>query len=92
MKIRSAQDLLKIVEERGLKVEIQPGPPIMPVLRSSRNRTKDQATQALLGALRAFRAEIIELLNKDDTKKIFPVEQELSNGQHPGKEESPTTT
>lgn len=58
MKIESAADVIRIAESRGFKVCLNPGPPPMPYLKGF----PDQATEALLAALKAFRVEIIEEL------------------------------
>lgn len=62
MKIRTAQDVIDIAKRRGFSIRLQPGPPPMPVLRGKR----DEATDALMEALKAWRVEIIEIIAKDD--------------------------
>ena len=57
--IRSAQEVIDIAERRGFKVLVKPGPPPMPYLLGKEN----EATPVLLDALKAWRVEIIELLN-----------------------------
>lgn len=62
--IRSAEDVLAICKERGLRVRIEPGPPPQPILTRPAAVAKSAVTLALKGALRAWRIEIIELLSK----------------------------
>lgn len=55
----SGLDVMRIAEERGFKVVLDPGPPPQPILRGDR----EKLTPALFEALKAFREEIIaELL------------------------------
>jgi hypothetical protein len=63
MKLRSARDILGVVEARGMSVRVDPGPPPMPVLVRPRGVDRSLVSDALLGALKAFRLEIIEELS-----------------------------
>lgn len=69
MKIRSAEDILEIVRQRGLRVKVNPGPPPMPLLSGPRSILDHHATEALMAALRAWRLEIIELVTQQHTEK-----------------------
>ena len=60
MKIRSAKDVIAVAKSRGLNIRIDPGPPIMPVLHKPKGIAQANVTEALLGALRAWRLEILE--------------------------------
>ena len=62
MRIKSAQDVIDVARSRGFDVRINPGPPVMPVLFVPAKAQKADATDVLLGALRAWRLEIIEIL------------------------------
>ena len=62
MKFQTAEDVLRAARERGFEVRVDPGPPPMPVLHYHNPREKALATDAMLGALRAWRLEIIALL------------------------------
>lgn len=62
--MRTAQDVMAVVASRGLSVRVEPGPPPMPVLIVPPNK-RDQATEALLDALKAWRLEIIAEVTKD---------------------------
>lgn len=64
MKIQSAADVIRVAESRGFKVCVNPGPPPMPYLKGF----KDQATDALLAALRAWRVEVIEEVGKQNER------------------------
>lgn len=64
MNIRTARDVIAIAEARGFRVRLNPGPPPMPVLVKPAGVDRAQATDALMAALKAWRAEIIEELNK----------------------------
>ena len=59
MKYRSAADILAVVKARGLFVTVDPGPPPMPLLHAGSRLLKDEGTEPLLAALRAWRLEII---------------------------------
>jgi hypothetical protein len=61
MSIENGLDVIKVAESRGFAVLLDLGPPPMPFLRGG---PKDEATDALREALRAFRLEIIEELTK----------------------------
>lgn len=63
MKITTVADVLRIVKERGFTVHVDPGPPPMPRLHGR----VEQATPALLAALKAWRSEIIEALLKGES-------------------------
>jgi hypothetical protein len=62
MKIRCAKDVIELARARGFSVLLNPGPPPMPVLRRPSAVDSKEVTEALLGALRAWRLEIIEEL------------------------------
>lgn len=64
--IDSAAAVLRVVQDRGLKVVILPGPPTMPVLRVPRGVDPALASPALLATLRAWRLEIIDLLTQEE--------------------------
>mgnify|MGYP001615274680 CR=1 FL=1 len=51
-------DVIAIAKKYGFQVLLADGPPVMPFLRGDPKK----ATPALLGALKAFRVEIIEEL------------------------------
>lgn len=61
MKFRSAEDVMRVARDRGFQVLVDPGPPPMPFLRGPRT----EATEALVGALRAWRVEVIEALKRE---------------------------
>jgi hypothetical protein len=61
MKIRCARDVIEVARERGFDVLVNTGPPPMPFLRGN----PVQATDPLMGALKAWRLEIIEELTKE---------------------------
>ena len=63
--IRSAQDVIAVVRARGLDIRIRPGPPRMPVLVWPKNVDKRLVTDALLAALKAFRSEIVERIERE---------------------------
>jgi hypothetical protein len=60
--IRSAQDVIAVARARGFDVQIRPGPPRMPVLVCPKNVDRRLATDTLMSALKAWRSEIIEIL------------------------------
>lgn len=62
MKIRTASDVIAIARERGFKVLVNKGTPPMPFLRGP----VDEATPALMEALRVWRIEIIEQLLREN--------------------------
>jgi hypothetical protein len=62
VRIKSAQDVLSVAQARGLRVKVEPGPPPMPVLVRPHGVRRDEVTDPLLAALRAWRLEIIDLL------------------------------
>ncbi len=70
--IRSAEDVLQVVKERGLKVKINMGPPPMPILHKPANVDRSVVTEPLLEALRAWRVEIIEILSPQKSEDDFP--------------------
>jgi hypothetical protein len=59
--IRSANEVIEIAKARGFKFKLDPGPPPMPKLVGD----PIQATDPLMQALKAWRVEIIEVLNND---------------------------
>jgi hypothetical protein len=63
VRIRSAWDVLDVVYDRGLDVKIRPGTRTLLVLRPT-EVDKSMVTTALIGALSAWRPEIIEILEK----------------------------
>jgi hypothetical protein len=63
--IRSAQDVIDVARSRGLEINIDPGPPLMPVLHRPANIAKAMVTDTLLGALRAWRLEIIDIVREN---------------------------
>jgi hypothetical protein len=62
--IRSAQDVIAVARSRGLDVQISPGPPRIPVLVCPKQVDKKLVTDTLMVALKAWRPEIIEILEK----------------------------
>ena len=56
--IRCAKDVIDEAKGRGFKIVVNPGPPPMPALRGQ----KEQATPALVEALKLFRLEIIDFV------------------------------
>lgn len=56
----TARDVIAIANSRGLLVTLRHGPPIQPVLEGA----KEEKTDALMEALKAFRTEIIAELQK----------------------------
>jgi hypothetical protein len=66
MKIRSAKDVIDLARARGFIVLLNPGPPPMPVLRRPSNVSASEVTEVLLGALKAWRVEIIAELQQQD--------------------------
>jgi hypothetical protein len=66
VRIRSGEDVLAVVRDRGLDVKIKKGPRrTMVVLRPS-GVDKGLVTSALIGALKAWRLEIIEVLEREE--------------------------
>jgi len=68
--IRSAQDVIAVARARGFDLAIRPGRPRMPVLVCPKNVDIRLATDTLLGALKAYRPEIIEILESEATNKL----------------------
>jgi hypothetical protein len=64
MKFKTAQEVIECAKQRGFEVNVNPGPPPMPFLRCPNKKIRSNATDALMGALRAWRVEIIELLTE----------------------------
>lgn len=62
MRLRSAKDVIDVAKARGMRIRIDPGPPVMPVLVRPEAIDRDLVTDALLAALRAWRLEIIEAM------------------------------
>lgn len=62
--IRSAQDVINVARSRGFDVKIDPGPPRMPVLVRPKNVPMSLVTETLMQALRAWRVEIMALIEK----------------------------
>lgn len=62
MRIRNAEDVIKVATDRGFKFWLKPGPPPMPMISGDGT----QATPALMEALKAWRVEIIEIIAKDE--------------------------
>ena len=64
MKYKTAKDIIAVAESRGFKIGVNPGPPPMPylILAGLPASKKEDATDALMNALRAWRLEIIEEL------------------------------
>ena len=58
----SGKDVMRIANERGFTIVLHPGPPPMPVLRDPGGQIPPP-TEPLLEALRAFRREILEILD-----------------------------
>ncbi len=64
MKFKTAADFIAVAKDRGYTVHVNPGPPPMPYLKDAGGKDKPQCTDALLGALKAWRLEIIDELTK----------------------------
>lgn len=62
MKITTAQDVYDIVKARGLAIRVDPGPPPMPFLTKPPGAKDDAVTPTLLAALKAWRLELIDLV------------------------------
>jgi len=58
MTINSASDVIAVAKARGFRLFVDPGPPPMPYI----NGNRAEATPALMGALKAWRLEIIDIL------------------------------
>lgn len=58
----TAKDVVDVVHARGFRIKLDLGPPPMPLLNRPTGADKTLATEALMGALRAWRTEIIEML------------------------------
>jgi hypothetical protein len=69
MKLTSAQAVIDVARARGLDVQVRPGPPVMPVLLCPAGCDRRMATPALLAALKAWRADIIEMLGPPNESK-----------------------
>ncbi len=72
MKITNARQVIDIARQRGFSVHLRPGPPETPVLHisSTGKATRTDATDPLIGALRAWRVEIIDLLKQDEADRL----------------------
>lgn len=69
MSIKNATDVIAVAKSRGFSIRINAGPPPIPVLvlpAGHSDSLKSEATDALLGALRAWRLEIIEELSVEN--------------------------
>lgn len=66
MKLKTAKDVIAVAKARGFGIAVNPGPPPMPylVLAGLPPEKKNDATETLLNALRAWRLEIIDELTK----------------------------
>ena len=64
MKITTAKDVIAVARDRGFGLRINPGPPRMPVLVVPGDVKKSLATDCLMAALKAWRIEIMEELEK----------------------------
>lgn len=60
--IRSAQAVIDVARSRGFDIVIRPGPPRMPVLVCPDGVPVSLATETLMGALKAWRIEIMALI------------------------------
>ena len=68
--IRSAQDVIAVARARGFDLAIRTGPPRMPVLVCPKNVDQRLASKTLMAALKAWRQEIIEILEREATTKL----------------------
>jgi hypothetical protein len=64
VRITGAKDVIAVARARGFDVQIRPGPPPVPVLVRPPGSDRGLATKVLMGALRAWRLEIIEELSR----------------------------
>jgi hypothetical protein len=73
--IRTAEDVLRVVKERGMRVKIDQGPPVMPMLVVPKGTHPTLPSETLLNALRQWRLEIIEIVSKEatDGKRQLPL-------------------
>ncbi len=65
MKLKTAADVIEVVRRRGLQIGIVAGPPMMPVIIRPERINPNLVTPALLGALKAWRLEIIEQVQRE---------------------------
>ena len=63
--IRSAQDVIVVARSRGFDVRIKPGPERVPELVCPKNVDRRLASETLINALKAWRPEIIEILEQE---------------------------
>lgn len=69
MRIRCASDVIAIAKARGFRIIVDPGPPPMPKLTfrvrpEQREAQVAEASQALMGALKTWRIEIMKLVTE----------------------------
>ena len=65
---KSAKDIIVVARARGFTIRVDAGPPAMPVLECPRiagGKNNPLVTDALLGALRAWRLEVIDEIQKE---------------------------
>lgn len=68
--IKSAEDVMRIAAERGFTFGINPGPPPMPFIRTTNGgANRLDATDALQNALKAWRLEIIAIIEAEEKAK-----------------------
>jgi hypothetical protein len=61
--IKTAQDVIAVAKKRGFTIVVEPGPPPVPMLRYSKGKVDPKlANEPLMDALRAWRLEIIDIV------------------------------